>query len=171
MSEEDWKAAFRSILKHSNASKKREFVFKFFNQLTKTNIEFCGVRIKDSPKCTYCDHGKQDYKHLFKDCPATVELRDAVEQYWFKGAHLSLKEWMLGTAVATTTDEKARGYVAMELNHLIYQENHKGRLPSLKHLRNRLVLQEKIEQEIANRHNRMLVHLAKWDEVKKWMGT
>ena len=170
LSEEDWKAAFRSILKHSNASKKREFVFKFFNQLTRTNIEFCGVGIKDSPKCTYCDCKKQDYKHLFVDCPATIELRDAVEQYWFKGAHLSLKEWMLGIAMATTSEEKARGYIAMELNHLIYQVNHKGQLPSLKHLKNRLNMQRKIEEEIANRHNKMMAHLTKWDEVKKWMG-
>ena len=94
-----------------------------------------------------------------------------MEQYWFKGAHLSLKEWMLGTAGTTTTNEKARGYIAMELNHLIYQDNHKGKLPNLKHLRNRLKLQEKIEQEIAHRNNKMLVHLSKWDEVRKWMGT
>ena len=158
-------------MKHSNASKKREFVFKFFNQLTMTNIAFCGVGFKATPKCTYCDFRKQDYKHLFVDCPATVEIREAVEQYWFKGVHLSLKEWMLGTAGAITTDEKARGYIAMELNHLIYQDNHKGKLPNLKHLRNRLMLQEKIEQEIANRNNKMLVHLSKWDEVRKWMGT
>ena len=136
-----------------------------------TNIASCGVGIKETPKCTYCDHEKQDYKHLFVDCPATVELRDAVEQYWFKGAHLSLKEWMLGTAVATNTEEKARGYIAMELNHLIYQVNHKGKLPSLKHLKNRLLLQERIEQEIAHRNNKMLLHLSKWEEVRKWMGS
>ena len=65
---------------------------------------------------------------------------------------------------------KARGYIAMELNHLIYQANHKGQLPSLKHLKNRLMLQEKIEQEIANRHDKMMQHLAKWEEVRKWMG-
>ena len=126
MSEDDWKAAFRSIQTHSNASKKREFVFKFFNQLTMTNIAFCGAGVKATPKCTYCDFRKQDYKHLFVDCQATTEIREAVEQYWFKGVHLSLKEWMLGTAAATTADEKARGYIAMELNHLIYQDNHKG---------------------------------------------
>ena len=66
--------------------------------------------------------------------------------------------------------EKARGYIAMELNHLIYQVNHKGKLPSLKHLKNRLLLQEKIEQEIANRHNKMLTHLGKWDSIREWMG-
>ena len=58
----------------------------------------------------------------------------------------------------------------MELNHLVYQVNHKGQLPSLKHLKNRLNMQRKIEEEIANRHNKMMAHLSKWDEVKKWMG-
>ena len=58
----------------------------------------------------------------------------------------------------------------MELNHLIYQLHHKGKLPSLKHLKNRLNLQEKIEHEITIRNNKMLVHLAKWDEIRKWMG-
>ena len=77
---------------------------------------------------------------------------------------------MLCTAGAETTEEKARGYIAMELNHLIYQVNHKGKLPSLKHLKNRLVLQERIEQEIAHRNNKMLTHLHKWEEVRKWMG-
>ena len=86
ITEEEWKAAFRSIQKHSNASKKREFVFKFLNQLTGTNIAFCSVGHKESTKCTYCDHKKQDYKHLFVDCPATIELREAVEQYWFRGS-------------------------------------------------------------------------------------
>ena len=74
------------------------------------------------------------------------------------------------TAAATTSEEKARGYIAMELNHLIYQVNHKGKMSSLKHLRNRLILQEKIEQEIAHRHNKVMVHISKWDEVRKWMG-
>ena len=83
---------------------------------------------------------------------------------------MSLKEWMLCIALAKTGEEKARGYIAMELNHLVYQVNHKGKLPSLKNLKNRLILQEKIEQEIAYRNNKMLGHLAKWDEVRKWMG-
>ena len=40
----------------------------------------------------------------------------------------------------------------------------------MKHLKNRLMLQEKVEQEIARRNNKMMIHLSKWDEVKKWMG-
>ena len=99
MSKEDWEKTFKSIQKHSNASKKREFLFKFFNRLVGTNTAFCHVGVRETPKCTYCGHERQNYQFLFVDCSATVELREALEQYWFKGITLSLKEWMLGTAV------------------------------------------------------------------------
>ena len=73
--------------------------------------------------------------------------------------------------MATDADEKARGFIAMELNYLIYTDNMKQKLPSLKHLRNLLNLQERIEQEIAQRNNKMMAHLAKWDKVREWTGT
>jgi len=168
---ESWSKIYNLTRKHSNCTKKREFILKFFNQLTRTNNIFCIAGVKDSAKCLYCVEEDQTYFHLFRDCPMTEEIRKAVETLWFRGTELSLREWFTGGAFCETKDEKARGFIAMELNCFIYRCNWKDKWPTLKHFRAVLLEQERVEQAIASRNDKMMLHLSKWDTVRKWMGT
>jgi len=167
---DNWGKIYNLARKHSNSTKKREFILKFFNQLTRTNNIFCIAGVKDSAKCIYCEEEDQTYFHLFKDCPMTEEIRKAVETLWFNGIELSTQEWFTGSALSESKDEKARGYIAMELNCFLYRCNWKDKWPTLKHFRAVLMEQERVEQAIASRNDKIMLHLSKWDAVRKWMG-
>jgi len=166
LTHEDWRKINKMTIRHSISTKKREFVFKFVNGITGTNIKFQLVGYKTSATCTYCKEENQDFKHLFLECPEVQKFREVINTRILRGIVTTERDWLYGPAFAETTQEKAEMYVTMESNHYIYRANWAGEELSLAKFRALLKDSERTEAEIARINNKTLQHLKKWDYIK-----
>jgi len=163
---DDWVLINRQIRKHSIATKKRSFIFKFYNKLTCTNDSFVRVGHTESTKCTYCDEVKQDYYHLFLDCPAVAEFRDAIQARWLQSSVMTLRDWVVGIVDAKSSNDRARCFIALEANHYIYNANWEKKELSLNKFKSRIYACERVERQIALESGKIEGHLRKWDSIK-----
>ena len=166
LDEKDWKRIFSQVKKHSISTCKRSFIIKFFNKITCTNTEFKRVKHTDSTKCTYCSEQKQDYYHLFWDCPGTREFRDALSCKWVLDAPLTLKNWCFGLFDTNTPTNNAIAFLALEANNYIYSSNWSKEQLSINKFKALLYDCERVENQIAKESNKILKHFAKWEQIK-----
>ena len=166
LNEEEWKKVFSQVKKHSISTCKRSFIIKFFNKITCTNTEFKRVKHTDSTKCSYCSEKKQDYYHLFWDCPGTREFRDALSCKWVLNTPLTLKNWCFGIFENNTPINNAIAFLALEANNYIYSSNWNKEKLSIIKFKAMLYDCERVEHQIAKESGKILKHLQKWEQIK-----
>ena len=166
LTKEDWKKIFSQVKKHSISTCKRSFIVKFFNKVTCTNIEFKRVQHTDSTKCNYCCEKKQDYYHLFWDCPGTREFRDAISCKWVMDDPLTLRNWCFGLFENNSPLNNAIAFIALEANNYIYSSNWNKEQLSITKFKAILYDCERVEHQIATESGKILKHFQKWDQIK-----
>ena len=166
LDETEWKQVYSQIKKHSIATYKRSFIVKYFNRIARTNTEFVRVGHTDSTKCTYCNEKKQDYYHLFWDCPGTNEFRDALSCKWVLDSPMTLKNWCFGLFDTNTPTNNALAFIALEVNNYIYSSNWAKEQLSITKFKSSLYACERVEHQIAVESNKVLKHLQKWEQIK-----
>ena len=162
LNETEWKTVFKQIKKHSNATYKRSFIVKFYNKITCTNTEFKRVGHTNTTKCSYCEEAKQDYYHLFWDCPGTNEFRHALSCKWVLEAPLTLKNWCFGLFDNNTPTNNAIAFLALEVNNYIYTANWAKEQLSLAKFKSTIYACERVEHQIALESGKISKHLQKW---------
>ena len=50
------------------STKLRSFQYRLINFAIVTNVQLCKWKVKDSPKCTFCNDKEETYLHLFAQC-------------------------------------------------------------------------------------------------------
>ena len=106
--------------KHSIATRKRDFVFRFLNVGVYTNTGYHAINVKESSSCQYCGEEEQDFNHLFIYCEEITSLRQAIAAKWTDPP--TLKEWLIGNE-----ENKPLTFLAFELNQYIQKTNWKGK--------------------------------------------
>ena len=121
----------------------------------------------NSTKCTYCPEPVQDYYHLFWDCPATQEFRDAISCKWVLDTPLTPANWCFGLFKSNTPLTNAISFIALEISEYIYRSNWAKEQLSLVKFKSLLYDQERVENHIAMESNKMQKHLLKWEGIKQ----
>ena len=166
-SKEDWKKVYSQVKKHSIATYKRSFLIKFFNKAVGTNIDFIRVGHTKTTKCSYCNEEKQDYYHLFWDCKAVAEFRDAISCKWILEKPLTSINWCFGLFEDNTPRNNAISFITLEANEYIYRSNWSKEQLSLSKFKSCLYSYERVEYQIALDCNKMEKHLSKWENIKE----
>ena len=164
---EEWNNLYRYIKKHSIATKKRDFLYKWISMGTYTNARFVKFGVKNSAKCHYCECEKQDFLHLFEKCDEVNSLRDRLAARWAQKP--TMKEWLLGR---WNGDEKDRAitFICFELNHYVHVTNWEGADLSLTKFKSRLRAIEFIERRIAMKKLKLDTHDKKWKDIHQLLG-
>lgn len=150
----------RKPFKHSINSKKRSFVFNFYNGLTYTNANYHIFGVKPDPKCFFCDEISQTFFHLFLECQHIQDFRDVIEMRGLNlVATLTDKERIIGTG------NSALDFILMELNYYIHKINYWERQPSSVEFWAWIQNIQSIEYQIASNKNKISLHLYKWDNI------
>ena len=164
---EEWEKKYKYIKKHSIATKKRDFLYMWLCAGPYTNSRYVHFGVKPDAKCQYCNHDKQDFRHLFQECKEVNELRERLSARWRVAPNM--KEWLMGTE-NNTQEEKALTYICLELNHYIQFTNWKGSDLSLADFKKNLRSTEFLERIIAQKKNRMETHDEKWRKIFNLLG-
>ena len=166
-SDEEWRKIYRQVKKHSIATYKRSFLIKFFNKAIGTNTEFIRVGHTKTTQCTYCNNEKQNYYHLFWDCKAVAEFRDAISCKWILENPLTLRNWAFGIFEDNTPRNNAISFIALEANEYIYRSNWNKEQLSICKFKSSIYACERVEYQIATDCNKMEKHLRKWESIKE----
>ena len=146
VTQEEWERLYGYIKKHSIATKKRDFLYKWICTGAYTNTRYSRFGVKTTAACQYCGHEKQTFGHLFEYCKEVNEFRARVAAKWENKP--SMKQWLLGM----WTDEpgnRATTFIIFELNHYIQIMNWKNGELSLAEFKGKLRSIEFIERTIA----------------------
>ena len=166
-SKEDWRRVYSQVKKHSIATYKRSFLIKFFNKAIGTNTEFVRVGHTETTKCSYCSSEKQNYYHLFWECEAVAEFRDAISSKWILDNPLTLANWSFGIFEDNTPRNNAISFIALEANEYIYRSNWAKEQLSLSKFKSSIYACERVEYQIAIESNKIEKHLRKWENIKE----
>ena len=162
ITDEEWASLYRKVKFHSNATKVRDFMFRWLILGAYTNKDYETFKIKESAACTYCKFQSQDFFHLFIDCKEVISIRDRLALRW-EGNKMTKKDWLLGTHQGDF--DRAKNFIAMELNRYIQITNWKGEDLSIKEFKSRMRAIEKTENRIASKKNKLHTHEQKWKPI------
>ena len=109
---------------------------------------------KTTPECTFCNEEKQTFTHLFLTCPGVKIFRESLESHW--NTELTAKEWFFGN------ENHDVSYLIRESNIYLHTTNWAGKALSRVQFYMHVQEIEKIEATIAERKNKLGVHLEKW---------
>ena len=90
-------------------------------------------------------------------------------QKWFDSEKMTLKNWIVGYALAETPTDKAKAFLAMEANHYIYNSNWEKQELSLSQFKSQIYAIERTEARIAQDSGKILKHHKKWDRIKEFL--
>jgi len=163
--EDEWCKIFKYATRHSNVPKQREFIFKLNHKLLGTNKSFYEVGYKNSPKCTYCLEEVQTFYHLFNECEEVNCFKDIVTTKILNKQNMTNKDWLFGAIQNETLQDRANIFIATETLRYIYKRNWKHEPLSLDQLKAIIRQEEKLEHAIAEKNNKTLKHLQKWEHI------
>lgn len=161
--DQEWEIILKLIIQHSIDSKKRAFVFKFYNGLVYANKQYRKFGYRTDATCSFCPEKEQTFEHLYGECPEVQEFKSNIGNRWFKDNSFKERDWVVGK------DNPFWNFVIMEINQYIHASNYKRTPLSLMGMRSRLYTIEEVEKVIATRKNKLSTHMYKWVMVKNWV--
>jgi len=165
ISQAAWENSFRAVKSHSNYTKKRDFLFRLYSCTLYTNKSYHRFGHKPEPKCSFCPESCQTLLHLVANCPEVLAFRDRVAARW-PGDLMSPSRWYAGSEDSLSATERAKDFIAREITMYVHRANWEEAPLSLDAFKNILRAQQKIEYTIAEKNDRLMIHLRKWDAVK-----
>ena len=162
VTDEEWQKYYNRIKSHSNATRVRDFMLRWLMIGVNTNEDYERYGVKPIASCQYCKFQKQDFEHLFADCDVVKSLRDRLSYGW-DGDAMTTKDWLLGAHQGQY--DKAKNFIAMEMNRYIHITNWKGEELSLKNFKSTMRGTEFIERRIALSKNKTNIHDRKWSKI------
>ena len=75
---ETWSALYMYPFKVTRETKLQSFQFKIFHRIIACNNYLKNIRVKDDPKCNYCDDPRDTIIHFFATCPRVVRFWNSV---------------------------------------------------------------------------------------------
>ena len=157
---QDWTSIDKE--KISIYSRQQAFQWRSTHGKLYGNKQYCGMKVKPIPDCSYCDEKSQSISHLYLECPYTKQLFACFEKQFKLNRKLSEKEKLLGVDPSTQMNRLLKKKLSI-LRRLIYQFNHKD-----EKLRWNMFLEAvdrvyTIEYAIADRNGRVPQHLKHWE--------
>lgn len=86
INKEEWKLIYMMYMKINISNKAKENHFKILHDYVATNKLLYQIKVKNSPRCNFCNLYKQDTYHLFFNCLI-------VKNFWFKVAEWLFSEY------------------------------------------------------------------------------
>ena len=157
---QDWTAIDKE--KISTYSRQQAFQWRSTHGKLYGNKQFCGMKVKPIPDCSYCDEKSQSVSHLYLECPYTKQLFACFEKQFKLDRKLTEKEKLLGVDPFAQLTKLLKKKLSI-LRRLIYQFNHRD-----EKLRWNMYLEAvdrvyTLEYAIADRNGRVPQHLKHWE--------
>ena len=130
---------------------------------TYANKHFHGMKIKESPKCIYCEEESQSLKHLFVECKSSRQLFACFEKSFLSGSKLTDLEKLIGADPGISRSKLIKKKLSI-LRRMIYQCNHKDEKPRWGNFLELLDRVYVAEYAIADRNGRILQHFKCWEK-------
>ena len=166
---ETWSTLYTYPFKVTRETKLQSFQFKIFHRIIACNNYLKNIRVKDDPKCNYCDEPKDTIIHFFVTCPKVVRFWNSVLR-WLNvtvgvdTSHVTECEQILGLS-KVGKDSDMINMVLLRARFFIYRQRlfHKCNLDILQwllELKHSLLCEEYI-CKIGNRLNKF----RKWQKL------
>ena len=154
---DEWNNRYINIIKQSNSTKTRSFLFKNYSGLLYGNHDLYKFGFRNTKDCENCKSEDQTVNHLLLECPKARELRDRVYTQ---------------TQIIPTKFEERYGtgnhpvdYILLQLNRFIYQCKYLEITPNMEKFRAMINLEHKTEKAIAEKNYKLRTHFKKWDNI------
>jgi hypothetical protein len=146
----------------SNYSKQRAFVWRSTHGKLYGNKHFFRFGVKLSGKCGYCDDPRQSVEHLYTECTYSQRLFACFERKYKLSEKLSELEKLIGMdpLIETSLIMIQRSNI---LRKQLYDFNHQDIKLRWEMFLNRVDEIYIIEYAIADRSNKLPLHLKIWD--------
>jgi hypothetical protein len=156
----DWKKVYR--IKISNYSKQQAFGWRSTHGKLYGNKDFFRFGVKQSGKCGYCDNPRQSAEHLFTECTYLQRLFACFECKFKLNEKLSELEKLIGIDPSIE-----RSLITIKclsiLRKQLYDFNHQDIKLRWEMFFNRVDEIYVIEYAIADRSDKLPLHLKIWD--------
>ena len=83
---------------------------------------------------------------------------------------MTKKRWFLGCSSTNNDLERAKDYIAKEINHYTFQANWAGDELSPIALKNRILAEEEIEEALASLMDKTFDFYVKWENLKQLLS-
>ena len=152
-------------------TKLRSFQFKINHNILYTNEKLHKVKISDTALCTFCKNETETLFHLFAECNKVTKIWKEVTENLlqpFGVKTLSKREIILGIDT-TSNQNEIINHIILEVKYYIYVCKLENRNPSFDRIKNRLMITESIEKQIAYKTKKVPRHIHKWHHLKEYI--
>ena len=138
LQEEDWKFIYKLVKSHSIYSRRRSFLYIFYNVKSYTNSSYHRFNVKDSPGCKYCNEPYQNFEHLFFECEEVKRLKQKMSLDWNLNLPDNDRARVLGLGNNDEEMDKVCTFMVLECNHYVHRNNWEDKPIDLTGLRSQL---------------------------------
>ncbi len=160
--EEEMRPRFRNVYRLSNSTKTRSFFLKIYNGLLYGNHDLFKFGFKNSRMCEMCMEEDQTTDHLLFECPKVKDLRLLL--YNKLQIHPTRVEERYGTG------NYSIDYILLHLNKYVYQCKYLEHSPVFLMFKAVLKSEKETECAIAEKNERIVIHLKKWTKIECLMN-
>ena len=161
--EEQWKRINKNIFSGSSDKYLQWFQYRIVHRIIGTNKLLFKIKIKESPKCTFCQNDDESISHLFFDCPIVLRFLISIQNLISNQTNnhqftIEKEDIILGNH-----ENQALNTILLLVKKYIYDAKMKEHPLNLEHLLKRIKEYINIEKFIQNKNNNLEQFLKKWE--------
>lgn len=172
ISTKEFLIVFRNIQLQTIATKFRDFQYRLLTCIIPTNRKLYLWKLKDSQKCTFCDHEEENEIHLFVECGAIQNVWDALKDFIRTNdttGFQTVLNWSASNIIFSTVHPSPANvinFLVTITKQYIYKVRCINGKPFGEHLLLEIENIYQIEESLAIKKGKWCKHKQKWGNLK-----
>ena len=166
--DDEVRTACRKIYAVTNLPKLRSFQYRIINKALVLNSHLFRWKLRENNLCTFCDEDKEDFEHLFLNCPHVTEIWAWFAVYVKKEFNDSNVNISVKSLLANNASNKwITNFLFLATKQYIYKCRCGKRIPNHPELQAQFKSYCNIEFYIAKSNGKINKHNLKWCKNNK----
>ena len=161
MSKKKLLTAIQNINKITNVPKLQSFQYRFLFKALTTNIHLQKYKIKSMNLCTFCSIEKETIEHVFFTCQKSNRLWVKIAE-WLKVNTISFEQIVYNNI--NKNPKFVENMIVLAAKSYIYTARCEEKEPQLESFKIIVKNIKEIEQEIAKKNGKEMLHKIKWQK-------
>ena len=164
LSYDQFERKFTMLYKITNCSKLRDFQFRLLHKKLPSNKELYRWKLKNSPKCSFCDC-KDSILHMLFDCAGITEVWQKVTYHVRKLESTDILRFDTLDLLINLVHPKPVNIINLQvlvLKQLIYRNKCFNRNTTFNEFLHEVQMIERNEEQVAMHSGKLDIHTRKW---------
>lgn len=161
-----WKEACQLPYRTTIDTKSREFQFKIIHGYLATNSKLYKWKLLDSNRCSFCFICEETVTHIFCECSRIVTFYVNIKDWCEKLRILLPSANSINVIYGIHPCKKTNwleNHLLLLFKQIVYNGRNNPNILTLSYFKQKVSEIQKIEYKIAQKRNKLPVHLTKWD--------